>query len=57
MNDHCNEHSGVCKRMDRAERDIQKLFDAIDRMKYWVIAGMGSMLISGIAFIVNLLAG
>lgn len=26
MNAHCEDHSGTCTRMDRAERDIQTLY-------------------------------
>lgn len=52
----CGEHSGVCERMDRAERDIQDLFKGIDRMKAWVIGGMTSMIVSGVVFIIKLLA-
>ena len=48
---HCDDHSGHCVRMDRAERDIQTIFTEIDRMKKWVIAGMGGLLLQAVVFV------
>lgn len=45
-NEHqCGEHSANCAKIDRAERDIQSLWLAIDNMRNWVIAGMAAVLL------------
>lgn len=49
--DHCGDHSGTCARMDRAEQDVQKLFEEIDGMKKWVIAGMSGLIMQALIFI------
>lgn len=41
----CNEHSGLDERVKRDEEDIQRLWKAIDVIRGWVVAGMGSMVV------------
>lgn len=43
--DYCNDHSGHCSRIHRAENDIQRIWKAIDQMRTWVILGMASVLV------------
>lgn len=49
--EHCDDHSGQCARMDRAERDIQTIFNEVNGMKKMVITAMGGVIIQVVVFI------
>lgn len=49
----CSEHSGHEARITANEKAIETLFKQINNIKYWVIAGMGSMLLSGLVFVLE----
>lgn len=51
--EYCDEHKANIERIKRSEEDIQRLYDALDKLKWWVIAGMGSLLIQLIIFIIT----
>jgi tRNA A22 N-methylase len=50
---YCDEHKEMKSKVRRSEEDIQRLYDSLDKLKWWVIAGMGSLLIQLIIFIVT----
>lgn len=41
----CVEHSGIEARLATVERDTKAQWGAIDRMRSWVIAGMGAVIL------------
>lgn len=43
--DDCVEHSGIEARLDKVEQDTKAQWGAIDRMRAWVIAGMGAVIL------------
>lgn len=44
--ENCPWHSGIEARMQHVERDTQGQWKAIDRMRAWVIAGMGAVILN-----------
>jgi len=42
---HCADHSGFCARLDAHEKAIDQLWKAVNGIKAWIIAGMGSMIV------------
>lgn len=51
--DECDEHSGLEARVARDTEDIQRLWKAIEKMRAWVVAGMGSMIGYVLILVIN----
>jgi hypothetical protein len=60
----CNEHSGVCANWQNnekaimqlksdTEKDRSEIWKAIDGMRAWVVAGMGSLVLAMGTFIIT----
>lgn len=48
---YCDDHKAVLSETKRNTDDIQRIWKEISAMKYWVIAGMGSLVIQLVVFI------
>jgi hypothetical protein len=48
---YCDYHKAVLSENKRNTDDIQRIWKEISAMKYWVIAGMGSLVIQLVIFI------
>lgn len=53
MTEHCEEHSGVCVRMDKAENNITQLWNKWDSMQRWLIG----ILVSSVGTLVLVILG
>jgi hypothetical protein len=49
----CAQHSGVCERMNAAEKNIDELWKGVNAIKNWVIAGMGSLVLAVFTFVIS----
>lgn len=52
----CPAHSGIIVKQAEDSKRIDAAWRAIDGIRLWVIAGMGSLLIESIVIIVNMLS-
>lgn len=52
----CREHSGLCVKQAEDSKRLDAAWRAIDAMRMWVIAGMGSLLLESIVIIINFLS-
>ena len=51
----CINHSGVDRRLDSYDTSIKELWMAINQIRNWVIAGMSTVILSGGAFLINMI--
>ena len=53
----CNDHNEHKSRLERNEKDIQRIWKEINMMKTWVIVGMAALLSQVVGFFIALFLG